>query len=929
MDFFVSHDTRDQAWAEWLAWQLIEAGYSVELDVWDWAPGQDYLTRMQQALDRADRLVAVWSEAYFRSTAGTAVLWASSFHPARDVERILPVLVEPVAVPNLYAALAPVDLVGLDEATAAGRLRDRLGGRWAARLPHTDSSTTTADRPTFAGRPPAVWNVPPRNPHFMDRTEVLNELRSQLRRGQHTMVLHALHGLGGVGKTQLALEYAHRFCSDYELVWWLDAEHRALIAGQLAALSGQLGLPATESMPVQVDRVRAELRRRSSWLLIFDNAQRPEDLIDYQPGGTGHVLVTSRYPGFGGLGGQLEVDVLARPQTVALLRRRVPDLAEEVADQLADELGDLPLAAAQAAGYLEVTGLPPEAYLRRFRRRRASLLAQGDVIGYQGRLDTAWTLSLERLRSDSPAGAQLMQLAAFLAPDPIPLRLFTQHAHLLDEPLRTAVGEPDELDDVVRMIVDLSLIRRHDDRVQLHRLVQAVIRSQLTPAEQHRGQERVLTLLCAGRPGDPNDPSTWGSYRELAPHVLATIPVADDRPASRELLLDVSGYLRAVGDGQAGREISAQLLDRWREILGADHPDTLASASLLANILFFLLGDTESARALGQDTVERGRRVLGHDHPTTLNAAATLSLALVWLAELEPARALGQDTLERCRRVLGPDHSTTLYLTAVLTLALIGLGEPGSARALAQDTLQRCRRVLGRNHSTTLFASAVLADALVRLGEPEPVRILGRDTLERSQRVLGPDHPTTLYAAAVLTTALIAVGEPESAYTLGQDTLERCRRAFGPDHATTLLTAATLTLSLIAVGQPESACTLGQDTLERCRRAYGPDHATTLLTAAALTLARTLVGEPERAGSLGRETLGRCRQVYGPDHAATLFSAAALTLALIGSGEPEQAGSLGRETLGRSRQAYGPDDPLTQLVTKIVGVIARPASVPD
>jgi hypothetical protein len=229
----------------------------------------------------------------------------------------------------------------------------------------------------FAGRLPAVWNVPPRNPHFVGRRELLTELRRRLRAGEPTLVVQALYGLGGVGKTQLAIEYAHRFAADYELVWWLNAEQPTLLAGQLAALAGPLGLPTGDSVSVALDRVREELRRRSSWLLIFDNAPRPQDLLDYQPGGTGHVLVTSRYPGWGGLGGRLEVDVLRRPETVALLRRRLPALDEALADQLAAELGDLPLAAAQAAGYLESTGVLPEAYLRRFRTRRDSLLGVG------------------------------------------------------------------------------------------------------------------------------------------------------------------------------------------------------------------------------------------------------------------------------------------------------------------------------------------------------------------------------------------------------------------------------------------------------------------------------------------------------------------------------------------------------------------------
>src|SRR4051794_278616 len=153
----------------------------------------------------------------------------------------------------------------------------------------------------------------------------------------------------------------------------------------------------------------------------------------------------------------MEVDVLARAETIALLQARIPGLDEELADKLAAELGDLPLAAAQAAGYLEQTDLPPADYLRRFRTRRADLLTRGDVLGYAGRVDTAWTLSLERLNCEAPSGVQLLQLAAFLAPDPIPLTLFTGHPELLDEPLRATATDPDALTDTVGVLVGYSL----------------------------------------------------------------------------------------------------------------------------------------------------------------------------------------------------------------------------------------------------------------------------------------------------------------------------------------------------------------------------------------------------------------------------------------------------------------------------------------
>jgi hypothetical protein len=299
-DFFISHAGWDTGWAEWLAWQLQQAGYTVELDVWDWVPGEDFVARMAAALERADRLLAVCSQVYFASAFGGAELRAAFAGHAVAERRIVPVLIEPVTLPALYAPLISLDLTRLDEAAAATRLRARLaGGRPTDAPPFPRAGPASTDKPRFAGRLPAVWKVPPRNPRFTGRDAMLTELRRRLHSGEGTLVVQALYGLGGVGKTQLALEYAHRFAANYELVWWIDAEQPVLIPDQLASLAARLDLPSGPTVADTVERLLAELRGRDRWLLIFDNAERPHDVADYRPDGPGHVLVleigSSRY----------------------------------------------------------------------------------------------------------------------------------------------------------------------------------------------------------------------------------------------------------------------------------------------------------------------------------------------------------------------------------------------------------------------------------------------------------------------------------------------------------------------------------------------------------------------------------------------------------------------------------------------------------
>jgi hypothetical protein len=385
------------------------------------------------------------------------------------------------------------------------------------------------------------------------------------------------------------------------------------------------------------------------------------------------------------------------------------------------------------------------------------------VPDYFGRVDTTWALSLERLRTEDPAGVQLLELAAFLAPEPIPLSLVGDHAELLDGPLRGTAADSDALADTLGALVGYSLARRSADGFQLHRLVTAVIRHRLASDRQQAPAQQAVALLAAACPGDPDDPATWPGYAQLAPHVLATAPLAHSIPAGRRLVLDTARYLQVHGDSSGSRAVSEQLLERWRSVLGPDHPDTLSAAS-------------------------------------------SLTRALVQLGELEPARALGEDTLQRCRRGLGPDHPITLWAAVVLTLVHIRLGELEPARALSQDVLQRSRRVLGPNHTTRVGAAAVLTYALAQLGEAEPARVLGQDTLQRSRRVLGPDHIVTLGAASALTHALAQLGMAEQAHVLGEDTLQRCRRGLGPDSLITLYLAQAARIAPVPDGDAADDC---------------------------------------------------------------------------------------------------------------------------
>jgi hypothetical protein len=855
VDFFISHAGADRAWAEWVAWQLTGAGYAVELDVWDWVPGRNFVTAISDALDRCDRVVALFSAAYFDRSRYTTEEWATALlhRPGTGEGRLVPVRVEDVPVADMPAVVRPVvfcDLFGVDPAEARRVLLAAVAG---PKRPDGEPvfpgpgapgglARLGGAGPRLPGSLPRVWNIPARNPAFTGRDGLLVAVRERLLAGG-AAVVQALAGMGGVGKTQLAAEYAYRFAGAYELAWWVGAEQGGLIGEQFAALGTALGcVDPGAAIEVVRGAVLAELRAQGEWLLVLDNAQAAADVTPWLPGGGGHVLITSREHAWAEIAVPVEVDVLARAESVALLQGRVSRLSDAEADRLAAQLGDLPLALAQAGGFMAETGMPAAEYLEVLRTRAARLLAEGSPGAYPRSLAAAAGLIADRLAADDPAAAELASLCAFLGPEPIPEDLFTTAPGVLPGELAARAADPLAWRQTLGQLARQSLARIDPGGLVLHRLTQAILRDRLVPAQAATTRQLSEAILAASNPGDPDNPATWPRWAVLMPHLLATDLAGTDSSALREMACDACGYLLARRDTRTAHDLASDLRQQWSGRLGDDHEQVLAIVHFLAWALR-AMGRYAQARELDRDTLDRQRRVLGVDHPGTLASAHSLATDLHKLGEVQAARDLNQDTLDRRRRVLGENHPSTLFSAANLAGDLRRLGEVWAARELDQETLDRCRRVLGQDHPSTLGSADGLASDLRELGEVEAARDLNQNTLDRRRRVLGEDHPSTLGTANDLAHCLRILGEVHAARNLDQDTWDRRRRVLGEDHPRTLASADGLALDLRELGEVQAARDLDQDTLDRRRRVLGEDHPDTLTSASNLAADRHLLGE--------------------------------------------------------------------------------------
>jgi len=437
------------------------------------------------------------------------------------------------------------------------------------------------------------------------------------------------------------------------------------------------------------------------------------------------------------------------------------------------------------------TGMRAGEYLGLLRIRAGQLLAQGVPGSYPRSLAAATAVIAVRLSDQDPAAAELANLCAFLAPEPIPDDLFTRAASLLPGELAARAANPLAWRQTLASIAGQSLARVDQRGLQMHRLTQAILRDRLTPARASATRGRTEAILAASDPGEPPDPATWARWAQLTPHVLAADLAATDNPSLRNLVRRVCWYLIERGDARTPRELMSELHQQWRARLGQDHEDTLMAAHYLAWSLLET-GRYAEARVLNQDTWERRRRVLGEGHPETLNSAHNLALVLRLLGDLRAARDLNQDTWQRHRQAHGPDHRNTLRTAHILAADLRELGEAAAAHDLDRDTLERRQRVLGHDHPDTVNSAYNLAADLRDLGDVQAARDLDRDTLRRRQRLLGEDHPDTLNSAHNLAADLRELGELTAARDLDRDTLRRRQRVLGQDHPDTLNSARNL-----------------------------------------------------------------------------------------------------------------------------------------
>ena len=699
----------------------------------------------------------------------------------------------------------------------------------------------------------------------------------------HSQPHTVLTGMRGSGKTQLAAAVAAR-CEEegWPLVAWIHATSRKEILAGLYEFALRIGIDAPKNIPLEVIVRRLLDRLRSAEavdrLFVFDNVENPDDLRDLIPEGTGvrTLITTTRHLDWDGPGWlRLAVGAFDREQSISLLCEHTGDTHREAADRIADALGDVPVAIIQAAATAQQGGYSLSGYLDRLSHHPLeSSMSRLEGANYPDAVGIALLMAheqvLEQLRIEHPQqeriAVSLLDALSLLAASGVPTHWLLR----LD-------ADSDAVRDTLSFLKSAAILQESSDGTKtiIHRL------------QGHVYRETYL-----------NDQKKLGEARTCATSVLSGIDV--DR----------------LDNDEQQRDETRHLIEQLISVASQDYSHSLFSEPQVSSKLAETLHD---ATSLGMsqlalcltDSVTRACDVLGPDHPDTLASRNNLAGTYRDAGRLDKAIALYEQTLEDSIRVLGPDHPSTLTSRFNLAGAYRASGRLEEAIALYEQVFSGGSRVLGPDHRSTVTARDHLADTYWEAGRLDEAITLKKQILADAMRIMGPDSPGASAARNNLAATYRDAGRLDEAIALFEQNLDDVARTLGLNHPETLASRHSLAGVYRDAGRLDEAIPLFEQNLAEFIRILGPDRPDTFTSRSTLAGAYQAAGRLDEAIALYEQTLEDSTRILGPAHPVTLTSRNNLAGAYRDAGRLDDAIRLFEDNLEASIRILGPQDPRT------------------
>ncbi len=761
------------------------------------------------------------------------------------------------------------------------------------------AQSTLPEPPAVPEREPGadhVWNVPfRRNPCFTGRTDLLERLHAQSDQTDHRARTHvqALIGLGGIGKTQIAVEYAYRHRHEYRAVLWVRAASQEMLTADLVALAHLLRLPerTDQDQARVVAAVRRWLAEEPGWLLILDNADDLGLLKNVLPATeAGQVLLTTRDQAIGTLAEPLLVEKLDQVEGTLLLLRRARLLAPDApldnasrvlytqARAIVQAVDGLPLALDQAGAYLEETGCNLADYLTLYQRHWRHLLSRAGAEShdYPETVASTWALSFEQVEQANPAAADLLRLCAFLQPDAIAEEIITEGAVELGPTLSPVAGDLLALNEALRVLRRYSLVRRDGESkmLSLHRLVQAVLKDNLEAATMRQWAERAVRAVNAAFPEVQG--GTLEPCARLMPQAQACATLIEEEglafPDAARLLDQTGRYLIQRSQLAQAETILRLALRLSEQVLGERHLQTANVLHDLAEAIYHLSRDMEAEPFFLQALAVR-EDLLGARHPDVAESLMYLGQLLHFQGKYPQAETLYLRALAIWEDPAGSgrlDVNEGLAFT-LNNLALLyhHMGRYDQAEPLHQRALSIREQTLGVEHPDTAESLNNLAFLYGAQGKSEEEELLLRRAIRILEQTLGPDHPVTAMSLGNLAQVLTFQERYEEAEPLHLRALRIREQEQGPEHPDASYSLNNLALFYQRQGKYEQAEPLHQRALRIRERALGPDHPRVAQSLSNLARLYQAQGQRERAEQLFARALAVFEQALGSEHPDT------------------------------------------------------------
>lgn len=670
--------------------------------------------------------------------------------------------------------------------------------------------------PKIAGRDVSlIWNVPHfPNVNFTGREALLVELDVALNSESRAALIQAIHGLGGVGKTQIAVHYAYQHADEYRIVWWLRAEKRETLIADYARLAEELGLKTSEisSQEALAEIVRRTLEQSTGWLLIFDNVRAPKDILSFIPrGSTGHTLITSRNPNWKAHAtAPIHVPLLPRNKSVEFLLKRTGQADEDAAGKVAQLLDDLPLALEQAGAYIERTQIPLIQYIELFTKFEGLLLRSDEPLDYNDTVATTWKVSMSAIERELPIGPtalQLLNLCAFLSPEDIPRDILNEFGRIF---LATDViaKYPLVITDALATLGAYSLIDLTADHVSLHRLVQIVVREELDEESKKKFAAYAVSLLIPEFPAEMDDVLTWPRRSRLLPHALSAAGYTQSLgtvPDKTGLLLTGAGlYLNERGHFDEAKELHERALALAEPVCMPNNP--------ILGLIYNNLGrahahfkNIELERLNYERAVQTYEAAYGPDHPAVATPLHNLGLVAWDASDLERAKSLLDRALDIDERAYGPDHPKVGIIIRKLGGVMKDLGDSQTARIHFERSLSIAKAAYGPYHDNVSSALRSIGNLLMDTGDLQSAQDFFKQALVSDENVFGSEHPQIIASVNALSEVLRRQNDLVGSQALLERGLRILENAYGPTNPETMWGFYRLGDVLAERGEFESA----------------------------------------------------------------------------------------------------------------------------